>query len=144
MIEEETTQLDQFKIAKLELRDGDVLVVMPQSHTITQRHVEMLESYIKRTVSKNIDLLILAEPMNLAVLSPEAKVIRRCKDCVHWGKQQQNDEFIAVDARPCNYSAADSRAMGFDDFAIAFRHDSPVYCGPNFGCVNFGQGEDNC
>lgn len=116
---EEIPQVDQFEIRKLEA------------------HIQ--ERIYSTFPGLNIDVWVFMEAVDMAILSREAEATRMCRNCVHWGKEQKADKFLAVDARPCSISPFQTKDMELNDFNITCGHDGPIYCGPNFGCVNFAK-----
>ncbi len=126
----------EFEMAKLELHDGDILVVKPRQ-PLTRAQAAWLKSRLEEVIPKNIntEVLISTEPIDLTVLSSEAEMIKRCRNCTHWGEQDNIDKLLAVDVRPCDFDAS---TLEFNGSAIVICEcGGDLDCGPNFGCVHF-------
>jgi hypothetical protein len=61
----------------------------------------------------------------------------KCCNCVYWDEIPEDENYISIDARICKRSPWAVPQMKSNDFAIHCGHDGPIYCGPDFGCVNF-------
>ncbi len=74
MTEEKITQIE---LAKLELKDGDILVIKPQSRILSPAAAEELEDRFrerfKRIFPIDIGFIILTEPVDLTILCPESE-----------------------------------------------------------------------
>ncbi len=60
-----------------------------------------------------------------------------CKNCSYWDEWEKDEKHL-IDVRVCtNTKEINTSDMKLNDFGIITYHDTLIYTGSDFGCVNF-------